>query len=92
MSEGSNDGKIVDHLVSDRIAFQYAFAMLLVALAEKKLIDPARVFQLHGVLIDGFGNGSVNPPDVSQLVAEKLKGIETTFFNLVTIPEGAGRS
>ena len=61
-------------------------------LAEKNLIEPPRVFQLLGVLIDGFGNGSVKPLEISQLVAEKLRGIESTFQNMITVPPGAGRA
>jgi hypothetical protein len=55
-------------------------------------VDPERVFQHFRVIVDGFESGRIQPAESSRLAAQTLKGVETTFRSLVTIPVRAGRA
>ena len=71
---------------------QYAIATLIIAMAEKGVIDPARVFAFFRPIVDGFEGGLVKPLETARMAAELLRGVEKTFWNMVTIPPGAGRA
>jgi len=72
------------------MTMQYGLAALIVAAAERGAIDPARVFQLLGVLADGFDLS----PDVetAKMTATMLRGVEQTYRNLTALPAGAGHA
>lgn len=91
MPEITND-EISHKLAATHFAFQYAFATLLAALAEKGAINPSRYFVLLQVVIDGFENGPAKPTEITQLVAEKLKDVEEAFRKMVAIPRSAGQN
>jgi hypothetical protein len=83
---------IHNRLAAGHLAFQYSFAMLIIALGEKQAVEPRRVFEFFKVITDGLDSGSVLPIDVAGLASEQMKGIETTFLNMITMPPGAGRA
>ena len=70
----------------------YAFAGLILALAEKRSIDCSRLFAIFETIAQGLESGSVQPIEAARTAAEMMRSIEGVIGVMTTIPQGAGHA
>lgn len=63
---------------------------LILALAERRALDPERVFEFYRTLAEGLETRP-NAPATATNAARMLREIEAMARNMTTIPPGAGR-
>jgi hypothetical protein len=89
--------EIVAQMAATRAVAIHHGAVMLVALAEKGLVDPKRIFAINEGVASEFEQLAQQHADdgvrgrVHAIVAQALRELEATSRNLATVPTGAGR-
>ena len=70
---------------------QLGIAGLLLALAEKRALDPERVFEFYRTLAEAIETRP-DAPEAARGTGRMLRGIETLAREMVKLPDLAGRA
>ena len=88
--EKQNAAEMVDLLGAIVVFSQISTAGLILALCERRALDPERVFEFYRTLAEAIETrpGALAP---TKAAARMLREIETMARSMTTMPAGAGR-
>jgi hypothetical protein len=88
--EKQNIAESVELLGAIVLFSQLSTAGLILALAERRAVDPARVFAFYSTLANAMETRP-GAPAPAKAAARMLREIEAMARNMTTMPAGAGR-